>query len=120
MNTPVSYRDLIVWQKGTDLALAVYAVTRTFPEEERFGITNQLRRATVSIPSNIAEGKNRSTRKEYVHFLRIAKGSAAEVETQLYISHKLGYIDAVSYEKVRCSCEEISKILAVLIRKLSP
>ena len=79
------YKDLIIWQKSRLLVRTVYILTRKLPEEELFGLTNQVRRAVVSIPSNIAEGFNRGSDKEFIHFLRIAKGSAAEVETQLIL-----------------------------------
>lgn len=78
-----SYKDLIVWQKSIDFVDMIYAVTKSFPKEEQFGLTSQLRRASISIPSNIAEGWGRKYGNEYAHFLRIASGSLYEVETQL-------------------------------------
>lgn len=87
-----SHKDLVVWQKSIDLVIDIYGLTKTFPREELFGIISQMRRAAVYVPSNIAEGRNRATRKEYRHFLLIAYGSANELETQLLISTRLGYI----------------------------
>jgi four helix bundle protein len=87
------YRDLIAWQKGMDLVEGVYRLSAAFPREERFGLTEQVRRAAVSVPSNIAEGYAHASRAEYVHFLDIARGSANEVETQLLIAGRLGYVD---------------------------
>lgn len=87
-----SFHDLIVWQKGIDLVQKVYEVTKTFPKEEQYNLSSQMRRASVSIPSNIAEGFRRKYNKEYKQFLNIALGSCAEVETQVIISAKLGYL----------------------------
>lgn len=84
-----SYRELKVWQSGIDLVVEIYRLTKLFPKEELFGLSNQMRRAAVSIPSNIAEGYSRKHRQEYVQFIRIAFGSGAELETQLEIVRKL-------------------------------
>jgi four helix bundle protein len=89
-----SYRDLIAWQKAVGLVLQVYQATEGFPRHELFGLANQLRRAAVSIPSNIAEGQARHSRPEFQRFLRTAKGSLAEMETQLIIATQLGYVSA--------------------------
>jgi len=86
-----SYRELRVWQAAMDLVVAVYRVTKMWPDSERFALTNQAQRAAVSVPSNIAEGYGRAHRKEYLHMLSIARGSLAELETQLIIAHRLGY-----------------------------
>ncbi|MCX6039724.1 MAG: four helix bundle protein [Caldilinea sp.] len=88
-----SYQELIVWQKAMDLVVNVYQITKGFPREETYGLTNQLRRAAVSIPSNIAEGQGRNTAKEFQRFLAVAYGSLQETETQLMLSRRLGYID---------------------------
>lgn len=88
-----SYRDLLVWQKAVDLVTEIYRLTRQYPKDELYGITGQLRRAAVSIPSNIAEGQARLSTGEFRQFLGNAKGSLAEVETQLVISGKLDYMD---------------------------
>jgi len=85
------YKDLEVWKKAVELVTEIYRLTTSFPDSEKFGITNQMRRASVSIPSNIAEGSARHHAKDFTHFLRIADGSAAELETQLIISAKLGF-----------------------------
>ena len=85
------YKDLIVWQKAIDLVVEIYTVTKTFPKEELYGLTSQLRRCAVSVPSNIAEGQGRLTRGEFRQFLGHAKGSLGEMETQLIIADRLGY-----------------------------
>ena len=108
------YRDLIVWQKGMDLVTEVYRVTRGFPREELYGLTNQVRRAAVSIPSNIAEGHARQSTAEYRHFLSIAQGSRAEVETQLLIAERLRYMTEVELQAAVLLLTEIQKMLAIL------
>lgn len=113
-----SYRDLQVWQRGINLTEQIYSVTRLFPEEERFGIVAQLRRAAVSIPSNIAEGWGRATRGDYVHFLRIARGSLVEVETQVIIARRLGYMGEQEQNAVLKQTTIVSKMLLKLIRAL--
>ena len=87
-----NYQELLVWQKAMDLAEAIYCQTRKFPKEEVYGLTSQIRRAAVSIPSNVAEGASRAGRKEFIQFLYIARGSAAEVETQLTLAARLNYL----------------------------
>ena len=88
------YKDLLVWQKAIALVTQVYVLTRSFPREEWYGLTSQIRRAAVSVPSNIAEGQARLTPGEFRHFLGIARGSLAELDTQLIIAEKLGYLAA--------------------------
>ncbi len=112
------YKDLIVWQKSIDLAEKIYILTNSFPTEEIYGITSQMRRASVSIPSNIAEGQERNSVKEFVHFLLIAQGSRAELETQLILCKRLGYISDESFESISSICREIGKMVNVLINKL--
>ena len=114
-----SYKDLTVWQRSIELSLSIYRLTSVFPEHERFGLTGQLRRAGVSIPSNIAEGYGRGTRKDYKQFLSIARGSTLEVQTQLLIANELGYcaLDVV-LERSQSLSEEVSKMLYSLIQKL--
>jgi four helix bundle protein len=114
-----SYRDLSVWQRAMQLTIATYQFTAQFPQEERFGLTSQLRRAAVSIPSNIAEGYGRGSRGEYKHFLSTARGSTLEVQTQLLIAAELGYGSADALHPVMSLSEETSKMLYSLIRKLS-
>ena len=87
-----SYRDLVVWQKSVELSVEIYKITSKFPKDELYGLVSQMRRSAVSIPSNIAEGKNRGTRKDFAQFLRISYGSGAELETQLEIAHQLQYL----------------------------
>src|SRR5436853_6958040 len=89
------YRELIAWQKAMEIVCRIYQLTSSFPAEERFGLTNQLRRAAVSIPSNIAEGQGRGVSRDFARFLRIANGSRQELETQITISIRLGYLDQV-------------------------
>lgn len=113
-----SYKDLIVWQKAMDLVEMVYQATRTFPQEERYGLTSQLRRAVVSVPSNIAEGHARKSTAEYINFLSIARGSLAEVETQLLIAQRLGYLHRTYLRPIMQVHTEVSKMLPALMEKL--
>jgi four helix bundle protein len=113
-----SYRDLKVWQKSIELAREIYSTTREFPKDERFGLTNQVRRAGVSICSNIAEGQARRTTKDFVQFLYISRGSLAELDTQLTLSHKLGYLDEENYQKLLIQIDEIQRMLFSMIAKL--
>lgn len=115
-----TYRDLIVWQKSIELVIEIYKITRKFPKQEIYGLVNQIRRAVVGIPSNIAEGQGRGHLAEYVQFLRIAYGSAAEVETQLLISHKIDYINQNEYRRILGLLYEIMKMLNSLLLKLKP
>src|SRR5687768_8153088 len=94
------YQDLIAWQKAVDLTVEIYRATDSFPKSECFGLTQQMRRAAGSIPSNIAEGQGRSTTKDYIHFLHIARGSIQELETQHYLAFKLGFIDLPSQKSL--------------------
>ena len=115
-----SYRDLIVWQKSMLLAKEIYSVSKFFPEDERFGIVIQLKRAAVSIPSNIAEGYARNTNKDFQRFLSIALGSAYEVQTQLFLSRDLGFGENEKHFNEPISItEEVIKMLATLRNKLS-
>ncbi len=102
-----SYKDLDVWQKAVELVLSIYAATKEFPREELYGLTSQIRRAAVSVPSNIAEGRAKRSTKDFMRFLNIAYGSIAEVETQIIISHKLGYIEE---EKAKFLSEEAARV----------
>lgn len=110
-----SYRDLIVYQKSLDFVIYIYRVLEIFPKSEAFGLRDQIRRAAVSIPSNIAEGFDRKSQKEYVRFLRIAYGSSAEVETQLTIAQRLHYLSGDCSEKMQAMLTEIRKMLHKLI-----
>jgi len=113
-----SHRKSIAWQKGMQLAKAVYLLTQSFPPEERFGITNQLRRASVSIPSNIAEGKGRLSVGELIQFLGVARGSTLEVQTQLELASMLGYGSKEAIESADALTQEIVKILNATIATL--
>ena len=113
-----SYKDLLVWQKAYDLALKVYKLTSAFPAHEKYALVQQIRRATVSIPSNIAEGNTRNHSKEYVQFLYVALGSKSEVETQLMLAKDLGYITAEDHESSLVRLSEIGKMLNGLISVL--
>lgn len=114
-----SYKDLIVWQKAMDLVTMVYALTRQFPREELYGLTNQVRRAAISVPSNIAEGQARQSTAEFRNFLSIARGSLAEVETQLLIAQRLKYLTQKDLSQVMATHQEISKMLPALISQLA-
>lgn len=113
------YRKLIVWEKSVALVKDVYVLTKKFPDDEKFGLTSQIRRAAVSIPSNIAEGKLRDSDPEFRRFLLISFGSGGELETQLEISLQLGYIQGADLTPVSEKLSEIMKILNTLITKLN-
>ena len=119
-----SFRDLQVWQDGIALAEAVYVETRSFPANETFGLVSQLRRAAVSVPSNIAEGWGRHSRKDYLRFLYVARGSLFEVATQIEIARRVGLLDASAAERVeregtRCG-KRLHGLIAALKRPQSP
>lgn len=111
MSKILSYKDLIVWQKGMDLAELVYQFTAKYPNAELYSLTNQMRRAAVSIVSNIAEGKGRESKPEYLHFLAIAQGSLTELETQILLSIRLKYLSEPSAETPLSLCDEIGRML---------
>jgi four helix bundle protein len=113
-----SYRDLIAWRKAMDLVMDVYRVTQAFPRDELYGLTNQLRRAAVSVPSNIAEGQARFSRKEFHHFLSQARGSLVEIETQLTIAENLGYLGPNQTRSLLDKASELGKILNGLIASI--
>ncbi len=119
MTQPRSYRDLVVWRKAIELVKQVYALTAEFPAHERYGLSDQLRRAAVSVPSNIAEGQGRQVVGEFRHFLRVALGSLAEVDTQLVIAVELGYLTAEATQPATDLALEIRKMLYTLIQRLS-
>jgi four helix bundle protein len=121
MANPMSirdYRDLIVWQRAMDLVETVYRLTRKFPEHERFGLTSQIRRAAVSVPSNIAEGHGRHTTREFLHFLSIASGSLREVQTDLLIAHRLHYIEESETQDAISVTNAVSSMHHGLVRSL--
>ncbi|MDR0858071.1 MAG: four helix bundle protein [Oscillospiraceae bacterium] len=113
------YRDLIVWQKAMKLVKEVYLLVKKLPKEELFSLSDQMRRAVVSIPSNIAEGQARESTKEFIHFLAIARGSKAEIQTQLLICIEIGYLSATDITEAMSLSEEVGKMLTALIRRLS-
>ena len=114
-----SYKDLIVWKKSVELVIQLYDYIQAFPKNESYVLSDQMRRAAISIPSNIAEGYERKTTTEYVHFLLIARGSKAELETQLYICNQLKIGDVEKNALLQSICEEIGKMLNSMIRSLN-
>ncbi len=114
-----SYKELIVWQKSFTLSLLIFKVTSKFPKSELYGLVSQMRRCSVSIPSNIAEGYARGYKQEYIQFLRTAFASGAELETQLLLSRELGFIDSEEFTKINNLLSEVQKMLNTLISKLS-
>ena len=110
------FKDLIVWQKAMELVKAVYALAKTFPADERYALTDQLRRAAVSIPSNIAEGCGRSSNADYAHFLSIARGSLYETMTQLQIAVDLGYIPVIC-DELQSQIGEVGRMLTSMLKK---
>ena len=112
------YKDLTVWQKSIDLVVEVYRLTKNLPKEELYGLTNQLRRAAVSISSNIAEGNGRASTGDYIRFLIIARGSVAEVETQLLICVRLDYFSEEDIKPALGFCDETGRMLTSIIKKL--
>ncbi len=113
-----SYKDLIVWQKSIQLCVNVYEVTNHFPRNELYGLISQIRRCSIAIPSNIAEGQRRGHKPEFIQFLRIAYGSGAELETQLMIALKIGYLKESKFTELNNLLEEIMKMLNKLINSL--
>ncbi len=113
-----SFRDLIAWQKAMGLVVVIYHVTRRWPQEELFGLTNQTRRAAVSVPANVAEGQGRSGAREFGHHLSIAHGSLAELETHLLIARDLRYTDDPTLAPIMDQLAEVRRLLRGLIRSL--
>ncbi len=113
------FKELLVWQYAHQMTLEVYRITRRFPQEERFGLSDQLRRAAVSVESNIAEGSARSSSKDFLHFLYIARGSLSEVEVQLLIAKDLNYISEDEFQQVEEPRLSSIKLLQLLIKKIS-
>ena len=116
---PKHYKELLVWQKGINLAKLVYKLTMRFPADERYGLTSQMRRAAVSIPSNIAEGQARKGTNEFLQFLSVAEGSLAELETQLLLSVELGFAQQAEVDPSLQEIDELQKMTVALKRKLS-
>ena len=114
-----SYKDLNIWKRSIGIVEDIYKVTKNFPKEEIYGLTSQLRRSAVSIPSNIAEGFARFSNKEYRQFLFISLGSCAELSTQIIITLRLGHLESKEADKLLNEVDEISKMTMSLIKKLS-
>ena len=113
-----NYKELVVWQKAILLVTDICNLTKTFPKKEIYGLVSQMQRAAISIPSNIAEGHDRNSDKEFSNFLCFARGSLAELETQLIISKKLGYINQEQKTHILNKCYEIGKMINGLLKKL--
>lgn len=118
MGSVKNYRDLVVWQKSMELVAAIYTISKTFPKEELYGITSQLRRSSVSVPSNIAEGYGRHSTNDYVRFLRISIGSLFELQTLIEIANNLEYMNKDQFADYYSKSREIERMLSSLIRKV--
>ena len=114
-----NFKELIVWKKSRDLVKDVYTLTQKFPDNEKFGLTQQIRRAAVSIPSNIAEGSGRGTNKDFIQFINVANGSAFEVETQLYLALDLEYISQSEFEEISKRLLDIERLIYNFKKSLS-
>ena len=113
-----SYKELLVWQKSVDLCVEIYKITDKFPKSELYGLTLQIRKCAVSIPSNIAEGQRRGHKAEYIQFLQTSFGSGAELETQLLIANKIQYLSDENYKKLSSSLDELMRMLNGLLKSL--
>jgi four helix bundle protein len=113
-----NYKELKVWQKSYQLCLNIYKITKDFPKEEKYGLISQIRRATVSVPSNIAEGYGRKTTPEYIRFLYMAYGSNCELETQILLSQDLGYVSVEDTIRLQENIREVERMLKALIKSL--
>ena len=113
-----SFRDLLVWQRGIDLVEAVYTTCATFPKHELYGLTNQMQRAAVSIPANIAEGSHRDSTKEFLHFLSIALGSLAELETHCIVAQRLRYLIDDEASSLLTSMDDLGRMIRSLQKSL--
>jgi four helix bundle protein len=118
INVMKNYRNLVVWEKAHKLVLSIYAVTQRFPNEERFGLTSQIRRAATSTPTNIAEGCGKSTQKDFAHYLEIAFASMQEVQYLSFLSFELKYLDALAYSTLEKNITEVKAMLFGLIQKI--
>jgi four helix bundle protein len=112
------HKDLVLWQKAMDLALEVHRATQEFPRTELFGLSMQLRRSSVSVASNIAEGSARSSTREFMHFLRIARGSLAEIQTQLDLAQRVSYLSADAFSSLDLRIDEVGRILNTVLAGL--
>jgi len=113
-----TFRDLIVWQRSMELTVAIYRLTQKFPREEIYGLTSQIRRSAVSIPSNIAEGQGRLSQREFKHFLSIARGSNSELQTQLEIARALGFGESTMIDEAEILSHEVGKMLFALLESI--
>ncbi|MDP2981885.1 MAG: four helix bundle protein [Candidatus Latescibacter sp.] len=113
-----TFRDLLVWQKSIELVVEIYKVTKRFPNDECYGLTSQMRRCAVSIPSNMAEGYGRNSPNDFARFLQISTGSLFELQTQIEISHKLNYVTSNDFDALYESTREIERMLSSFIRKV--
>ena len=113
-----TFRDLVAWQKAMDLAYDVFVLTKLFPKEELYGLTSQLRRAGVSVPSNVAEGQGRRNDREFAHFLDIAHGSICELETQVMLAERFGYIATDQKDPVLALAAEVGRLVSALVAKM--
>ncbi len=113
-----TFKDLIVWRRAFDLVVEIYRLTCEFPKHELYGLSSELRKTSRSILYNIAEGHKRKSTREYIHFLRISAGSAAELESQILLSERLGYLQENAAERIRSMLSEIERMLDALIRSL--
>ena len=115
-----SFKDLVAWQRAIELALSIYALTSKFPDAERFGLTSQMRRAAVSVGSNIAEGYGRSSKGEFLQFLGHSRGSCSEIETQLVIAKALKFGTLADHETAEKLCANVGRLLGGLMKSLRP
>src|SRR5688572_6876051 len=113
-----SHRDLLVWQKGMDLVTEIYALTKQFPAEERYGLIQQATRASVGVPANLAEGHSRGTRRDYAHYVSIARGSLMELETYVMIAERLGFAERKTAATVLEQITELGRMLTTLRQRL--
>ena len=113
-----TFRDLVAWQKGINLSLLVYRLTKRFPDEEKFGLVSQMRRSAVSIPANIAEGYGRGRRAEYIRYLEIGRGSLFELQTYLELAQEMKWVDGEDLAAVARLADEVDRIVSALLRSL--
>ncbi|MEI7751259.1 MAG: four helix bundle protein [Candidatus Omnitrophota bacterium] len=118
MGEGIGFKKLLAWQRSYHLALEIYQELKRYPKEEQFALVSKMRRAALSVPANIAEGYERKSRKDYVHFLRIAKGSLSELETYLLFSRDLGYLPGSRFQEMEQIRSEVGRILTGLVRSL--
>ena len=114
-----TFKDLKVWQKSHELTLEVYRITKSYPNEEKFGLVSQLRRSASSIPTNLAEGFKRRSRKDFAHFVNIAEGSLEETKYTLFLSYELGYLDKNKLDRLNKIGDEVGRMLTGLYKKLN-